>query len=148
MEINVIQELKRANVCIGKKLFEFSKDNPVMKYPSPLQIGIIEILICKKDEIVYQKDLQEKLDISKAAISDVIQSMEKKGMIERIPSSIDGRKNRILLTDYGYELFQELNDHLIEFNQKLLKDIQDEELEVFLNVLHKIKNNIRKEDES
>ena len=40
-----------------------------------------------------------------------------------------------------------MNRDMKVLNQELLKDISDADLEIFIDVLHKIKNNVRKEED-
>ena len=143
---NMIEEVKSLNFIICKHLQEKSKENSLSKYPSPLQLGITKYLYEKKEEPVYQKDLQEFFHISKAAISEGIQSMEKKGLIQRIPSKIDARKNKIELTEIGKECLMEIERIKEEENKEILKEFKEEEIENFIKTIHKIKKIIEKRD--
>ena len=107
MDNNIINEIKQVDIAIGKKIFEMNNNNILTKHPSPLQMGIIEILI-NNNGITDQNTLTKELHISKAAISSGLQSMEKKGLIERIPSSKDARKNNIILSQQGMNTFKEI----------------------------------------
>ena len=146
MDINIINEIKEVNCLICDELYKLNKDNILSKHPSPLQIAIAFYLDNNKDRDVYQKDLQEEFHISKAAISDVVNSMEKKNILERIPSSIDGRKNRIILTDFGMECFKDIKNNRLMFNEYLINLLDEEEINLFIGIINKIKNNIERDD--
>ena len=146
MDVNIINEIKSINYLICDKLHDINKDNLLSKYPSPLQVAIASYLDNNNDKVIYQKDLQEEFNISKAAISDVIDSMEKKGVLERIPSSIDGRKNRILLTDFGNSCFSLIKENNLEFNSKLINLLNKDEIESFISIISKLKNSIERDD--
>ncbi|MBR2827888.1 MAG: MarR family transcriptional regulator [Bacilli bacterium] len=143
---NMIEEVKSLNLLICKYLHEKTKENNLSKYPSPLQLGIAKYLYEKQEDTVYQKDLQEFFHISKAAISEGIQSMEKKGLIQRIPSKMDARKNKIELTEMGKESLMEMERIKEEANKEILKELKKEEIESFIKTIHKIKEIIEKRD--
>ena len=143
---NMIEEVKSLNLVICKYLQEKTKENNLSKYPSPLQLGIAKYLYEKQEDTVYQKDLQEFFHISKAAISEGIQSMEKKGLIQRIPSKIDARKNKIELTKIGKESLMEMEKIKEEENKEILKELSKEEIEKFMKTIQKIKKIIEKRE--
>jgi len=142
---NILLEVKQLNNTICQLIAEVNKDNSFTRHPSPLQIRITKYLLENRDNVIYQKDIQESLNISKAAISDTLQSMEKKGVIERIPSQIDGRKIQVQLTKEGKETFKEIDKDMKKINQKIEGTITQEELEEFIRIIHKIKENLKKE---
>ena len=145
MKENILLEVKQLNNTICQLIAEVNKDNSFTRHPSPLQIRITKYLLENRDNVIYQKDIQESLNISKAAISDTLQSMEKKGVIERIPSQIDGRKIQVQLTKEGKETFKEIDKDMKKINQKIEGTITQEELEEFIRIIHKIKENLKKE---
>lgn len=145
MKDNILLEVKQLNNTICQLIAEVNKDNSFTRHPSPLQIRITKYLLENRDNVIYQKDIQESLNISKAAISDTLQSMEKKGVIERIPSQIDGRKIKVQLTKEGKETFEEIDKDMKKINQKIEGTISQEELEEFIRIIHKIKENLKKE---
>lgn len=147
MDVNIIKELKQFDILIGKQIFEMNKENVLTKHPSPLQISVIKILLAHENEDISQNDLKDDLHISKAAMSEVLQVMEKKGMIKRIQSSTDARKNKIILSDEGRSTFEEIEKDMIMFNAKVTRNISSEEINLFIQTLKKMKENIRKEGE-
>lgn len=147
MDINIINELKQFDILIGKQIFEMNKENVLTKHPSPLQMAVIKILLAHENDDVSQNDLKEELCISKAAISEVLQAMERKGMIQKIQSSTDARKNKIILSEVGRKTFEEIEKDMKLLNSKVIKDISDEELILFIQTINKMKKNIKKEGE-
>lgn len=145
MDINIINEIKQLNIGIVKRLFEINNVDCDIKHPSPLQMQIIEVLRKYNGESICQKDLENELNISKAAISGAIITMEKKGIIERITDNIDNRKNKIILSDYGNEYYDKMLEFLKKVNSEILKDIPDAEIEEFMHIINKMKKNIKKE---
>ena len=83
MEIYVANELKKLDVDINRKLFSIAKERKIPFYPSPLQAKVTKYLIENKEGEVYQKELEEVYEVSKATISGVLLTMEKNKIIKR-----------------------------------------------------------------
>ena len=142
MKPNIINEIKSLEVKIGKKLFQEAKLQEIKRPPSPLQAKILKYILDHKEEVVCGKDLENYLHVSKATISEVLMAMEKSAIIKRISIPDDARAKRIVLTDTSLERFQELEKNFQSINEELLHGVSKKELECFLNVLQKMKNNI------
>lgn len=110
-------------------------------FPTPTQVQIIEYIVNAKTD-VYQKDLENILNLRRATVSGVLQTMEKNNLIKRISSNIDARAKKILLNDKAKELFLERKNKLEEIEMVVTKDISVSDLEIFSNVLKNMKNNI------
>ena len=140
MKVDIIEEIKSLHQRLIKTLFCMSKKENRCGHPRPLQIAILEYLLEHQDSEVNQKDLEEKFNISKAAISDVLKAMEKNELIERIVSEKDARKNIIMITEKSKKLHSNLVDDLNRVNNHLLECLTEEELNSFLEITNKLKN--------
>ena len=143
-EINIMKELKIIHQLIGKNLFDIHNKKKLSTPPSPLQMDILSILIEEKEDI-FLKTIQERLHISKAAISDAIEKMEKKGFIEKQNYKEDGRKNKLVVLKKGKDIYKELLENKEKMNQKMMVGISEEEMNTFQITLKKIEKNLRKE---
>ncbi len=143
-EISVIEELKNINLSIGQKMFAMSKTQDCKRPPSPLQFKILGYLIEHQDESINQRDLETNLNVSKATISEVLLTMEKKGIITRSSSKTDGRIKNIELTSNSIKRFNEMQNIAKTINENLIKDINKKELDIFLLVLENMKQNLNK----
>lgn len=144
--MGVFGEIQSLNNCIKKKLFSLKKEEDNL-FPKPLQGAIINYLYENKKRDVYQKDLELAFNISKAAISDVLNTMERKEMIERIQSDKDARCKKIVLTKKASNSYLDFVDNLKIVNNELEKSLTLEELSTFVNLMHKIKNSLREDDD-
>ena len=147
MKPNVIEEIKKLDVKIAKRLFKDAKKEGIKRPPSPLQARILKCILEQKSEVICQKDLENYLKISKATISEVLLTMEKKGIIKRVSMPNDARAKRIVLTNTSLERFQELEKNFSDINEKLIEGISDDELARFLNILNKMQQNMKEEGE-
>lgn len=91
---------------------------------------------------IYQKDLEEKLDLSRATISDVLKRMENNGLITRLQNENDVRSKRIILSDGANKVFEKGIERIDYIEKKAIKDISQGDLEVFIKVINKMIKNI------
>ena len=145
MQRNVISEIKSLNNCMVKKLFTLGKKEDEKFHPRPLQVEIITYLIENKDKTIYQKDIEEKLKISKAAVSDVLNSMESRGIITKEADVCDARRKRIIISKKAIETHDVMMRRLDSLNDCILDGISEVELNIFYKVIEKLKENMKKE---
>lgn len=143
MEINIANELKSLDIEIGKRLFSIAKLNELDQPPSPLQGKILKFLVENDGKEIYQKNLEERFKVSKATISEVIQTMENNKLIERVPTKKDARLKQIILTDISRQRVNEMDKCFKTLNNELEKGLSEKEKEQFLVTLRKMKNNIK-----
>ncbi|MCA0931523.1 MarR family transcriptional regulator [Lutimonas saemankumensis] len=91
-----------------------------------------------------QNDLAFITNRSKTALTRLIQTMEKKGLVSRSVSSEDMRINNVFLTDKGRIVWDTSLPYFMNIIQELQKNISEEDLQVAQNVLKKIQENINK----
>jgi len=144
-EENIISEIKQMHHAIGRRLFEMHNQEKSKIHPSPLQTEIICFLLKKEGKDVILKDLQEELKISKAAISDAIDKMVKKGFIEKQVFEKDARKTKLILLKEGKEVFSKLEGNMKKMNEEIQKGLSEKDLEDFFRISHKIEMNLEKE---
>ncbi|HEY8395975.1 MAG TPA: MarR family transcriptional regulator [Bacilli bacterium] len=111
---------------------------------TPQQGRIIRFLALNQGTAVFQKDIEELLNIRKSSVSSVIKNLEKSGLIQRLYVPEDGRYKRIELTPAGLSVHEEAqkNSQLIE--AKMRTDLQTEEIEFLEKILKKIQHNLEK----
>ena len=69
--------------------------------------------------------------------------MEKNQIIERVASQNDARQKKIVLTSKSNDIYKEVKEVFKILNAELVKGISEEELKTFLNVINKMKSNIK-----
>ena len=143
MELNIVNQLKLLDIEIGRKLFSIAKLNEIDQPPSPLQGKILKYIVENEGKEIYQKNLEEKFNVSKATISEVLQTMENNKLIERIQNSQDARLKQIILTETSRKRFNEMEKSFRILNQELEKGLSEEEKQQFIATLNKMKNNIK-----
>ena len=136
MKSNVIEEIKKLDVKIAKRLFKEAKSQDIKRPPSPLQARILKYILAHKEEVICQKNLEDYLKVSKATISEVLLTMEKSEIIKRVSIPEDARAKRIMLTNTSLERLQELEKKFQAINENLIEGISESELAQFLNILN------------
>lgn len=143
MERYVSNELKKLDVEIGKRIFAITKEKKIKFHPSPLQAKIIKYLVENEGKEIYQKNLEEVFEVSKATISGVLLTMEKNKTIKRIPSKTDARQKKIVLPEKSKEVYNEIKETFKTLNEDLVKNISKDELNSFYKTIRKMRNNIK-----
>lgn len=68
------------------------------------------------------------------SLSRILKTMEDKGAIYREKNPDDGRSVIIKLTDYGREMRRISKGHVIQFNETIINNVSEEDLEGFFKV--------------
>ena len=89
-----------------------------------------------------QKDLGEICLRDKPTITRIIDSLEDKSLVVRVPDQIDHRIKRVILTNAGKQLFYDVLPIMEKTREEVRGDIPEEEIEIFKNVLSKIIKNL------
>lgn len=149
IENNILFQIKNLEKIILRKLIpdEIKKTelSEWFKRPTPTQMQILGYIIDSQSSEVYQRDLEEKIDLRRATISDVLQRMEKKGLITRKVNANDTRTKKILLTEKSRGFFMEATNRMNDLEKLATKDITEEELKTFSNVINKMIENMNEE---
>ena len=135
MDKSILESLRELNILIKRKLFLILKENGINEAPNPLQVSIFMYLYNNKNKEVSQADLVKELHVSKVAISEAIAKMVSNGNIEVIASK----------TDQGIKRTKNMIKSLSLLNNELLRDIDEFELNTFMNVMQCMKKNIEEE---
>ena len=103
---------------------------------------IIVYLYNHQDKDIYQKDIEEHFTIRRSTVTSMLQLMEKKGLIIRQFVSGDARLKKLVLTERSLVVYERMCFRLDRFEENLITGISDEELEVFLRVIKRMKQNV------
>lgn len=135
---NIIEELyilhKLHKQCVSSQLSELT-----------LEQGKLLYLI--KDKRMNQRELALALRISEATLSVRIKRLLDAGYIERTVDEHDKRIFMIGLSTKGQKEVVDLEKKLTYYYRRLSEDITQEEIEIIIRVIHKMKKNIKEEME-
>ncbi|MGN0597982.1 MAG: MarR family winged helix-turn-helix transcriptional regulator [Ruminiclostridium sp.] len=107
------------------------------------QVWVIKYLSeeCKNVDI-YQRDLEKAFNIRRSTATGMLQLMEKKGLIRRLPVPHDARMKKLVLTDYAIQISERMEKNIDTMEETLRKGITEEEIRVFNTVCNKIMKNL------
>jgi DNA-binding MarR family transcriptional regulator len=89
-----------------------------------------------------QQDLADIVHKDKTCITRIVDSMEKRDLVVRIPDAVDRRQKLIYLTNKGKRLREELMQIVQKTSLETQKGIEPEHLDIFKSVLAKIRDNL------
>ena len=94
------------------------------------------------DKDIFQKDIEAKFSIARSTVTGILKLMEKKGFVRRESVPQDARLKRLVLTEKGIKIHLETIEDMEFLDDYLKRDIDPNELEIFFNVIKKLKYNI------
>lgn len=86
--------------------------------------------------------LSDILKVSKAAISQGVKALKKKGFLESVSDLNDKRKSYIIITDKGRKAYEKQRKVIIQNLQECFKDIDEADLKMFCDKLNKVAGQI------
>ena len=128
----LFERVMRAPRSVRRKTFEF---------PFPRPFFVRERLLVIADSYdggVRQKTLVDELDISPAAVSELVTKLEKDKYVSREVDPDDKRATLIKLTDLGKARAAELADERNERFSKAFTALSDKEKDQLLKLLEKL----------
>ena len=111
--------------------------------PTPTQMQIIEYILKHPNENIYQRDLENILNLRRATVCGVLQTMEKNHYIERMTDTKDSRIKKIILNERAKDIFYAHEEKMLEIENIIKKDLTEEEIRTFLSVIKKMQNNLQ-----
>ena len=108
-----------------------------------LQMGILGHIRAHNGEPVFQKDIEEEMEIGKSTLSEVINVMEKNDLLKRVPFKTDGRYRELVMTEKGEAITQQFSSGAEKFNEQLCAGISDEELSICIDIIERMTENVK-----
>ncbi len=114
---------------------------------SGTQGKVIHYLFANKENTVYQKHIERDFGMRASTATELIHSLEKMEMVRRVPSKKDGRYKEILLTEKAITLRDDVSADMNELEQRMKKNLSDEELLLWVKVTCKMLDNLKGAEE-
>lgn len=99
-----------------------------------------------RNKDIFQRDFEARFSIRRSTATNMLQLMEKNGIIRRESVSYDARLKKIVLTDKAVEIHKKATKNIEKIETTLKKGITEEELVSFYSVMEKIKANLEVEE--
>ena len=108
-----------------------------------MQAMIVHHLIMHENQgDIFQKDLENVLQMRRSTATGILQLMEQHGIIRREPVEHDGRLKRLVLTEQARAMDKRIGERMEQMEQLLRQDITEDELKGWFAVCEKIRSNL------
>ena len=128
--------MKNDSVAILVKIasLEFDKVSNQLLAPFDLsnsQFKILKYLLWQDDQGVRQIDIETYFSMTNPTVTGLVQKMEKKGLIERVPNPDDKRSKLIRVTEKARAMEPELNLVSAELESQFTRNLDaDEKMQI------------------
>ena len=113
---------------------------------TPEQYLVLDILWEKQS--LSQQNIADIIQKDKNSVTKIIDSLEKKNLVNRVVDKKDRRINKIELTQEGLALEKITTEVAINFMNDTVKDIDNQDLDKFVEVMLKLKHNLDNIDDT
>lgn len=141
MERRIGHEIKTLSNLIKREISS-SCDFDQAQGVTGVQGMIIGYLLHHEGQEIFQRDIEQAFKIRRSTVTGILQLMEKDGLICRESVERDGRLKRLILTDKAIEVNCHIERHLNEVDEKVIRGISEEEMEIFYSLLDRMKKNL------
>lgn len=137
-------------IYIGKKINILAKrihrkiDKEVSQYGmTAVQGRILGFIFRKSDKKdIFQKDIEEELDIRRSSVTSVLQLMEKNGYIKRVSVTEDARLKKIVMTERGLEVQRKVYDSIVNIEESIRNELSNDEITTLVNLIDRLTQKI------
>lgn len=141
VESGIFYELKSLEQEIFRTFFNLDELTK-KKMPAPTQMRIIGYMLKHQDKDIFQRDLEEVLKLRRATVSEVLQTMEKNGLISREVYEEDSRVKKVVLNQKTKDVFERKKKLFQNIEKSLTKNISKKDLDNFKKVIRQMHDNI------
>lgn len=110
---------------------------------NPLILAILKQMEQTQTQSFSQRDMARALDISPAAVTNSLKTMEKSGYVSREPEQEDARRNRVELTQKGRLAVEGCEEAFGVVSQRMLAGFSPEEQAMLVDFRGRMLNNLR-----
>lgn len=138
---SVTRELKILNNKI-KRAADASIPPELKAEVTEMQCRILGFLTHRKDQDVFQRDVEAEFSITRATASKILTGMERGGLITRSGVEGDARLKKLELTEKADGVFAKMRENMMEFEESLTWNLTAEERKTLLSLLRKLEQNL------
>ncbi len=107
------------------------------------QAHVLIYLYKNKNNIINQRDIERKFELTNPTVNGILNRLENKGFIKRVVSDIDARNKEISLTDKSISLINAMKKSAKKMEDKMIAGISKDDLNVFYKVIKQIADNVQ-----
>lgn len=110
------------------------------------QLSAIAFLYFRQEKETYQKDLETCFKLRRSSVSSLLNTLEKKGFLQRVSVPHDARLKKLVLTQEAKEIGTCIHEAFAGLDRRMFQGITPEELTTLDTVLSKIQRNLNSID--
>lgn len=115
----------------------------INEYDSDLSFELIEILgLLWRNNGINQQEISNKISKDKSSVTYLINSLVKRELVERVENKNDRRNKQIFLSVKGREIVETVYPWALEFYQKAVNDINEDDIKKAFFLVKKMTTNL------
>lgn len=134
--------LRNVNILIKRKM-EASEGKRLMDNVTGTHGYVICYLMDNKERDVFQRDIEKRFSIRRSTCTNILNLMQKNGLIERSCVQSDARLKKITLTKKAEEIFAALESERYALEDTLSKGLSADEIETLFSLLERVAENLK-----
>lgn len=138
-EKSLVEKYAAMNRRLKRYFDSFFADSPI----TSIQGLVLDYLFRNRETDVFQKDLEEYLEIKGSSVTSILDNLEKNGYVRREAVDYDGRLKKLAITEKAYAIEEDIVERVNGYMYSLFRGISEEEREVFYSVLCKMIDNMQ-----
>ncbi len=109
---------------------------------SGAQGKLIHYLFTHQHTTVHQKDIEKAFGLRAPTATELLKSLEKKELIQKVPDKNDARYKSIHLTALAEKYRDDVFHDMEHLESRLTDNISEDELKIWIQVSHKMLTNL------
>ena len=138
-EKSLVEKYAAMNRRLKRYFDSFFAASPI----TSIQGLVLDYLFRNRETDVFQKDLEEYLEIKGSSVTSILDNLEKNGYVRREAVDYDGRLKKLAITEKAYAIEENIVERVNGYMYSLFRGIPEEEREVFYSVLCKMIDNMQ-----
>ena len=138
-EKSLVEKYAAMNRRLKRYFDSFFADSPI----TSIQGLVLNYLFRNRETDVFQKDLEEYLEIKGSSVTSILDNLEKNGYVRREAVDYDGRLKKLAITEKAYAIEEDIVERVNGYMYSLFRGIPEEEREVFYSVLCRMIDNMQ-----
>lgn len=139
-----VKELVDTLSVVFKTIHQRSYHKTDNKNLYPGQPKLLSLI--KAREGITQKDIVKITHVTPATVTGMLNKLEANYYLYRVPDETDKRIMHVYLTPEGRHLAEQGEKFMLSMMEQLFDGFNDEELQTFLILAKKLKNNLRNDE--
>lgn len=132
--------------CISNRLRNRSQEVHTQLGIGSAQGKILNyVLVESEAHSVYQKDLEREFGLRPSTVTEMLNALEQKKLIQRVSDEWDGRYKKIVFTEKARSMKDRIRQEVEETEYLLLQGITEQEKQEFLCIAGKMLQNLEAE---